>query len=96
MESVALLLNSFQGQPVDVMVALNGKDGIRKAIAGQPHLILLDVTMPQIDGFEVCKTLKAKAETAHIPIVFLTGLATLEYKFKGFSSWCSGLHRQTV
>ena len=86
MESVALLLRYFQGQPVDVMVALNGKDGIRKAIAGQPNLILLDITMPQLDGFEVCRMLKAHAQTMHIPVLFLSALNTLEDKLTGFAA----------
>lgn len=85
MESVALLLRYFQGQPVDVMVAPNGQDGIRKAIEGQPDIILLDVSMPQMNGFEVCAKLKADPRTSNIPVLFLSGNVELSHKLQGFS-----------
>ena len=50
-----------------------------------PSLILLDVMMPGIDGFEVCRRLKADPETAHIAVVFLTALDRTEDKVRGFS-----------
>ena len=53
-------------------LARNGREGIEQATATQPDVILLDVTMPQISGWEVCATLKNLPETAAIPIVMLT------------------------
>jgi DNA-binding response OmpR family regulator len=85
MESVALLLRYFQGQPVGVMVALNGHDGLRKAQLGQPDVILLDVSMPQMDGFDVCRKLKSDPLTAHIPVLFLSGNVSIDHKLQGFS-----------
>jgi DNA-binding response OmpR family regulator len=49
-----------------------------------PHLILLDVMMPGIDGFEVCQQLKANPKTQDIPIIFLTALSEMVNKIKGF------------
>lgn len=86
MESVALLLRYFHGQPVGVMVALNGQDGFRKAAEGQPDVILLDVSMPQMDGFQVCRKLKSDARTRHIPVLFLSGNVSIEHKLQGFSA----------
>jgi DNA-binding response OmpR family regulator len=86
MESIALLLRYFHGQAFSVMVALNGKDGIRKAISAPPVLILLDVTMPQMDGFEVCRQLKVHPQTAHIPVVFLSAQHDLAQKLQGFAA----------
>jgi len=57
-----------------VLVAENGEDGIRQIIEAQPHLVLLDIIMPKVDGFEVLQTVKANAAVAHIPIVVFTNL----------------------
>lgn len=85
-ESVALLLRYFADEPIDVMVALGGVDGLRKARLGQPHLILLDVTMPQMDGYAVCRELKADSRTAHIPVIFLSANTSLQNKLDGFAA----------
>ena len=85
-ESVALLLRYFEEEPVEVMVALGGLDGLRKARLGQPDLILLDVTMPQLDGYAVCRELKADARTAHIPVLFLSANTSLQHKLDGFAA----------
>ncbi|OEF96528.1 diguanylate cyclase [Desulfuribacillus alkaliarsenatis] len=58
-----------------IKIATNGKDALRIAFSeDQPDLILLDVMMPDMDGYEVCKRLKAAPETKHIPIVFVTAM----------------------
>ncbi|MBL8111416.1 MAG: EAL domain-containing protein [Acidobacteria bacterium] len=56
----------------DVLLARNGREGIAMAISRQPSLILLDVMMPELSGWEVCATLKNLEETSHIPVVMLT------------------------
>ena len=86
MDSVALLLRYFQGQPVSVMVALNGQDGLRKAQEGIPDVILLDVSMPQMNGFEVCQKLKSDPRTSNIPVLFLSGNVSVEHKLQGFAA----------
>ncbi len=53
-------------------VSLNGKDAIQFAKKRRPDLILLDIVMPQMDGFEVCRRLKAEPETKNIPVVFIS------------------------
>jgi len=65
-------------------VTLNGEDAIRFAEKKQPDLILLDIVMPGIDGFEVCHRLKKKSETKNIPIIFITAMDDLSHKTKGF------------
>jgi len=55
-----------------VVEATDGTEGIAKAEALHPHVILLDLMMPGIDGYEVCRTLKKNPETSAIPIVFVT------------------------
>ncbi|MFH2092175.1 MAG: response regulator [Pseudomonadota bacterium] len=60
----------------DIITALSGREGIQKAISEQPDTILLDIHMPEMDGFEVCKQLKTLDQTAHIPIIMLTAVRT--------------------
>jgi len=55
--------------------ASNGEDAISKAEREQPDLILLDVRMPKLTGYEACELLKAKETTRHIPVVFLSALS---------------------
>ncbi|MDP1809241.1 MAG: response regulator, partial [Actinomycetota bacterium] len=57
----------------ETLTATNGRDGIEAAHASNPNLVLLDILMPEIDGFEVCRRLKADKETESIPIMFLSG-----------------------
>lgn len=66
------VLLEILSEKYDVMAALDGKSGIEIALEDKPELILLDVMMPEMDGYEVCKVLKGKFTTAQIPIVFLT------------------------
>jgi sigma-B regulation protein RsbU (phosphoserine phosphatase) len=63
--------------------ALNGIDGIKQAVEKQPDLILLDILMPQMDGYEVCKRLKDDQRTKDIPVIFLSSLTSPQDKIKG-------------
>ena len=59
----------------DVIVAYTGEDGIKKAMVENPDLVLLDVMLPQIDGYEVCHTLKDDDKTKLIPVIMLTSVS---------------------
>lgn len=69
-----------------IRAARDGKTGIRRAKAGQPDLILLDVQMPGIDGYETCRRLNAAPETAAIPVIFMTALIGTADKVKAFEA----------
>lgn len=69
----------------EVAIATDGERAIRQAIISQPDLILLDVMMPGIDGFETCCRLKTTAETCDIPVIFMTALSDSTDKVKGFN-----------
>jgi len=64
----------------------NGISALNQAKEAKPDLILLDVMMPGIDGFEVCYRLKADNQTKHIPVIFMTSLADVEDKIRGFEA----------
>jgi CheY-like chemotaxis protein len=63
----------------------NGLDAVRIAEAERPDLVLLDIVMPGMDGFEVCERLKASAATKDIPVIFMTALSEIADKIKAFS-----------
>ena len=60
-----------------------GEPGIERAIADEPDLILLDIGLPRVDGFEVCRRLKEHPNTRNIPIIFLTGTTDTDSKVRG-------------
>ena len=56
----------------EVITALDGEQGLEKARSEHPDLIVLDIMMPRLDGYETCKMLKAGPETRHIPVILLS------------------------
>jgi signal transduction histidine kinase/DNA-binding response OmpR family regulator len=72
-------------QDYSLQTAPNGKKGIDKAIKDIPDVILSDVMMPEMDGFEVCQHLKSDRRTSHIPIILLTAKSTQEDKLAGLA-----------
>jgi PleD family two-component response regulator len=62
----------FAGQGYDVDVAMRGRDALEKTRQNMPHLIVLDIMLPDIDGYEVCRNLRTNTRTSHIPVIFLT------------------------
>jgi putative two-component system response regulator len=69
----------------DIELASNGEEAVRKARDSRPDLIILDIMMPVMDGYETCRILKADPETKNIPIIMVTGLHGRESKLKGLS-----------
>lgn len=78
--SETLTNNGFQ-----VAVAIDGESALEQVKFHQPELIMLDIMMPGIDGFETCKRLKKDALIHDIPVIFMTALSDMENKVKGFS-----------
>jgi len=62
----------FNGQGYDVALAPRGSEALEKTRQVMPHLIVLDIMLPDIDGYEVCRTLRTNTRTSHIPVIFLT------------------------
>src|SRR5512140_3655309 len=70
----------------EVLNAENGRDALAQLETVRPDLILLDVMMPEMDGYETCQKIRANPATSTIPVLMLTALASIEQKVKGFES----------
>jgi len=68
---------------LEVRAEYSGREGLERSLEDVPDLILLDVDLPDMDGFEVCRRLKENQTTRHIPVIFLTGNVTTEAKVRG-------------
>src|SRR5262245_15999211 len=68
--------------------AQDGQECVEKALAQPPDLILMDVTMPRLTGFEACRRLKADERTHLVPIVLITGLVAREDRIEGIAAGC--------
>lgn len=82
--NVFLLQDRLNREGFEVITAYDGTSGIKVAKEQNPDLILLDVMMPGIDGFEACREISSHEETKHIPIILVTALNSSEDTQKGF------------
>ena len=83
--NLEILVSLFEDD-YDLIVAVNGAQALDLAHSARPDLILLDVMMPGIDGYEVCTRLKCAPETADIPVIFITGLSEEQAESEGLSA----------
>lgn len=83
-ENLAVLHDALDESGFTVLVAINGESALGSAVEARPDIILLDALMPSMDGFEVCRRLKADLRTQQIPVIFMTGLTESEHVVKGF------------
>jgi len=84
--NLEVVTSHLERQGYRAVVALSGDEGIERAEYVQPDLILLDVMMPGIDGFEICRRLKGNERTRAIPVIFMTALADTTDKLAGFAA----------
>jgi formate hydrogenlyase transcriptional activator len=84
--SLSALFECLRRAGYRVLVAQDGASALERAENGKPALILLDVMMPDMDGFTTCRRLKRNAATADIPVLFLTALTDTAEKVKGFEA----------
>ncbi|GAA4424509.1 response regulator transcription factor [Acidovorax lacteus] len=78
-DNLAVLHDALDESGYTVLVATHGEAALQRAAQAQPDVVLLDAMMPGMDGFEVARRLKASPLTAHIPIIFMTGLTETEH-----------------
>ncbi len=76
----------LRNEGYQVMPATSGPQALERALGQPPHLILLDLMMPEMDGLEVCRRLKVEPLTRQIPVIFLTASNEMEHLVKGFEA----------
>lgn len=84
--NVKLLEAKLKAEYYDVITALNGPEALKKVAEENPDVVLLDVMMPGMDGFEVCRQIKANPKIAHIPVVMVTALTDTEDRVRGLEN----------
>ncbi len=86
MANLSVITSYLIEHNINILVAQDGQSGLEKALLAIPDLILLDVTLPDMDGFEVCRRLKALEQTSSIPVIFITAHALqTDDKVRGFA-----------
>lgn len=84
LDELRLISATLRAEGFRLTVASDGRKGYQRAVVSQPDIILMDVVMPQLDGFCACRLLKADPATRHIPVIFLTAKNEPEERLQGF------------
>jgi DNA-binding response OmpR family regulator len=86
LDSLKLISLLLQRQGYEVVAAPGGDEGLQKARADMPDLILLDIMMPNMDGYEVCRQLRGDPHLAHVPVIMFTAKTRVDDKVAGFEA----------
>ena len=84
--NVKLLADVLGSRGYAVSTAASGKEGLEKVAADAPDLVLLDVVMPEMSGYEVCKAIRADPATSRLPVVMVTALDSGQERVKGIEA----------
>lgn len=90
-QNTVLMLEKMmlEGAGYEVVMARNGAEAVDKAASERPDLILLDVTMPQMDGYDACRAIRARPETRVTPILMVTTRSEFVNMQAGFAAGCT-------
>jgi two-component system cell cycle response regulator DivK len=94
--NIYVLKNRLTRAGYTVLVATDGEKGVAMATAEQPNLILMDLRMPVLDGWEATRRIKAQPETRHIPIIALTAHAMSGDREKALAAGCDDFDTKPV
>lgn len=83
-------LKTELGDEYEIFEAVNGEEGLKKVLKYYPDIVVSDVMMPKMDGFELCKQIKSEFDTCHIPVVLLTARALEEDRIEGYKIGADG------
>ena len=85
-ETLGFLTEAMEAEGVTVLVATSGHQALSIASRVTPDVVLMDAMMPEMDGFDTCRALKAMPTLAHVPVIFMTGLSETEHIVRGLAS----------
>jgi PleD family two-component response regulator len=88
-DTVLMMERMILNKSYDLMTAKNGEEAVLKAVAEQPDLILMDVVMPRMNGFQACQQIRQQESTSKIPIIMVTTRGEAESIEKGFEHGCN-------
>ena len=91
-----MLSRRLQKKGYSVLIAIDGEQGLATAYSEMPDLILMDISLPFIDGYEVTRRLKANPRTRHIPVIALTAHALLTDRDKAIKAGCNDYDTKPV
>ena len=94
-ESLVMLTDTLAAEGYDVRPADSGELALASLEATKPDLILLDIRMSGMDGFEVCRRLKARSESRDIPLMFISGISEISERVEGLKLRCGRFRLQT-
>ena len=84
--NLQVLRDALEPEGYEILIATNGAGAVRVAQARRPDVILMDVMMPEMDGYTACQILKSEAETQSIPVIFITAKDDIADKLRGFEA----------
>jgi len=91
-----MLSRRLQKQGYEILIAVDGEEGIAKALAAAPALILMDMSLPGIDGWEATRRLKSEQQTRSIPVIALTAHAMADDRDKALAAGCDDFDTKPV
>ena len=85
-DSLKFLTDILEETGAEVLVALNGQKALEVVEEVTPDVILMDLLMPGMDGFEACRRIKSNSDMLHVPVIFMTGLSETQHIVEGFQA----------
>jgi two-component system, cell cycle response regulator DivK len=95
-DNIFMLRNRLRRAGYEVVVAMDGVQGVAAAAAEKPDIILMDLSLPQLDGWEATRRIKAAPETKHIPVIALTSHAMMGDREKALAAGCDDFDTKPV
>ena len=95
-DNIYMLSNRLQREGFTVVIARNGSEGIESANVEQPDLIIMDLILPELDGFEAARQLRNSEHTRHIPIIALSASVLPEDQHKAIDAGCDDFETKPV
>jgi len=95
-DNIYMLSRRLQRENFEVLIARNGLEGVQVAHNNMPALIIMDLVLPEMDGFEAARQLRASVNTCHIPIVALSASVLPEHQHRAIDAGCDDFEIKPV